>query len=220
MRILFTIALLLPLPVKAEESAAPSAEKAPQMIVVGVKLVEISRTKMRELGVEFTALKGQRGEKVEGELAFQQLPPAAGIGFVEALTKNRIARIIADPKIAALSGQEAHLSVGSQSEASEAEAGANEQAGIELRMTPTLLADGRVQVELFLKYSWQERDKDGPATDNRVRHFSLDTGVVSNPQESSLLSGLVLEPADSSYVLIVTPDLVEPTAAKPQGAIR
>lgn len=209
---------------RAEEAPAPLAENnvtamVPHMITVDVKLIEVSRTKMRELGVDFTTFDGQRGKKVDGGLAVQQMSSSASVGFVEALVKNRVARKIAEPRIAVTSGREAQLSAGSQSEASEAEAGANEQAGIELRMTPTLLADGRVQVELFVKYSWQEQATDESATDNQVRHFSLDTSVVSAPKESSLISGLVLEDSDDSYVLIVTPELLKSTAVAPRQSI-
>jgi Flp pilus assembly secretin CpaC len=147
---------------RAEEALAPlasdhAAATVPHMIAVDVKLLEVARTKMRELGVDFTTFDGKRSKNADGGFAVQQVPSAASIGFIEALVKNRMARKIAEPKIAATSGREAQLSASSQSEASETEAGANEQAGIELRMTPTLLADGRVQVDLFVKYSWQEQ---------------------------------------------------------------
>jgi type II secretory pathway component GspD/PulD (secretin) len=185
------------------------------MIVVDVKLVEISQTKMQKLGVSLTTFDGQQIQKADGKLAFQQIPSAASTGFVEALLKNHLARLVADPRIAAISGQEARLSVGSQSEASQAKAGANEQLGIELQLTPTLLSDNRVQMDLFLKYSWQEKVKDNSETETQVRHFSLDTTLASTSRESSILSELVPGSADTSFLVIVTPEVVESTAAAP-----
>ena len=190
-----------------------TALAGPQMITVDVKLIEVSQTKMSELGVDLTTFDGEQLQEFDGKLAFQQMSSTTSASFVEALVKNRAARVITEPKIATTSGREARLSIGSQSEQSDGEATANENSGIELRTTPDLLADGRVQVQVFLKYSWQEKENDQSATANRVRHFSLDTGVVSQPGESTLISGLAVEDSRESYLLIVTPDVVESTAS-------
>jgi hypothetical protein len=75
------------------------------------------------------------------------------------------------------------------------------------------MSNNRIQIDLHLKYSWQENFKEGTETDKQVRHFILDTSLASASRESSILSRLVPDSAENSFLVIVTPEIVETAAA-------
>lgn len=127
MRILFLSALLCPilllsLTVYAAEDDSASKKQsapkqaAPQMIAVEVKLIEISKSKMRKLGFDFAKLEGQELQTLSGLEVFDDPSTSTTLGFMEALMKNKLGRLLASPRVMTLDGQEASLSIGSQVE--------------------------------------------------------------------------------------------------------
>jgi hypothetical protein len=211
---------------KAEETigALPETQvnsTAPQMIAVELRLVEISRSKMREMGFDFAFIDGDKARTVDMAGVFQETTSKAAADLVKALTKNNIGRVLASPQIVALDGKEASLSIGSQSEVGAADELAASDSSIKMRIRPDLLADERLTVEINLEWSGNERVGADQEVENQLRHFQLQTTIASRLGSSTLLArSLQLENDSDIVMLIVTPQLMEMTAGTKQPSIK
>lgn len=99
--------------------AEPAAAKA--LVEVKFRVVEVSTTKLRSAGFDWHAISG-RESLLE--------PPQFG-KFLAALAENNLARTVAEPSIATLSGRPASLKVASRT----------------LEVTPTVLENDRIRLE-------------------------------------------------------------------------
>jgi type II secretory pathway component GspD/PulD (secretin) len=207
--------LCLTMPVTAAEPSASPSEKAPQMITVDVKLVEISQTKMRELGITLSQFDEKQVTKSTGLDCFNHVPTSAINGFVDALIKNKIACILSNPRVATLEYQEASLSIGSQVEKTTADDTHYVQHGTRLSVVPELLANDNVQLHFLLEWSGHSPTKSEQGEKNNTRNFELRTSAITPLGQSTLLTRS-LEMAkgndETILLLIVTPELAEATA--------
>jgi hypothetical protein len=231
MRNLVVIAVvLLTIPASAEEPLALSSEKAPQMIAVDLKLIEISQTKMRQLGFDFAKFDGKEGSTIDGLKVFDESPTTAVVGFVDALAKNKIAHVLAHPRIVTLSGRSANFSVNSSVSSSDVSNVAPTDGiinlGTELYILPVQTENNKITLDLRMK--WSGLREDGPNMPRQqFRRYEVSTSIVSESGAPVSVIGQVQEFKSSSgkadevlLLLIVTPELIpisadaNPTAMK------
>lgn len=219
MRILFVvIAVLLAMPVKAVELSASISETSPRMVTVDVKLVEISLSKMRELGISLSQFDGKRAIESTGLDCFDQVTSSAINGFVDALVKNNVASILSNPRVATLEKQEASLSIGSQVERTSAGNTHYVQRGTRLSVVPKLVANDNVQLDFLLEWSGHSPSRSEPEGKDDSRNFEIRTSTITPLGQSTLLTrSLEMEAGKENVeerilLLVVTPKLVETTA--------
>lgn len=206
--------------VRAEpQQLSTETETTPQMVAVEVKLIEISRSKLSQAGLDMSKFTGQEVQALNGLEAFDDLPTKSVLGFVDSLLKNKIGRVLASPRITTLDGKEASLSVGSQVET---KIGADThfvQLGTKLDLEPKLLPDDKVQLDFRLE--WVGRAPMQPETKaiNNRRNYEIRTSIAPRLGESTLLARSLEVETDSAeteevvLLLVVTPELVESTAS-------
>lgn len=223
MRILLIIAaVLLTMPVRAKESSALPSEKAPQMITVDLKLVEISRTKMRQLGVNFATFDGKEAITTDGLEVFNEIPSPAFFGFIEALVKNNVARVLANPRVATLSGRPANLVVNSTVDSSQVSGTApgdeTINVGTEVRVLPVKMEDDKIMLDLLMQWSGLREESSGSSR-QQLERYVVDTSLVSESGQPVSLIGQAREfknrdgeTEEVLLLLVVTPKLVETTA--------
>ncbi len=109
-----------------------------QQVLLKVKVMEVSRTKLRNLGVDWAQISGSSFVSSSISGLISAVSPASGtsgvsvnaagdtmrfgvvdgnnafFAFLEALEQNNVAKILADPTITAISGRPAHFNVGGE----------------------------------------------------------------------------------------------------------
>ena len=106
-----------------------------QQVLLKVKVMEVSRTKLRQLGFDFAQFSSGGGiiSSVSGLISSYTINPnevttgfgetvAFGVvngndaffGFIDALQQNNVAKLLADPTLTAVSGRPAHFNVGGE----------------------------------------------------------------------------------------------------------
>jgi hypothetical protein len=98
-----------------------SAEPERVMVEVKFRVVEVATTKLRSVGFDWHTISGDESLRE---------PPQFG-KFLEALAENNLAKTLAEPMIATMSGRQASLNV------------ANRMIGV----TPTAMEDDRIRLE-------------------------------------------------------------------------
>lgn len=193
-----------------------------QQVMLKVKVMEVSRTKLRNLGVNWAISNGNGGviTDVSGILTAWTAGNAAdtraligptniafGVfnddnilgGFLRALQENKIAKILADPTITAVSGRPAHFNVGGEFPIV-IPSGINQSTvefkkfGTEVDFVPIVLGNGNIRLEVRPRVSEpdeangiQQNGFDVPAL--KVRE--VDTGVELKAGQTLALAGLV-----------------------------
>ena len=205
---------------RAEEVPAPAAgdqvaESAPKMITVDVKLIQVSQTKMRELGITVSQFNGKQVAESTDLECFDQVPSSAINGFVDALVKNKIAYILSSPRVTTLEHQEASLSIGSQVERTSAGNTHYVQRGTRLSVAPEVLGNNSVRLDFLLEWSGSSPTDLEPKETNNTRNFEIRTSTITPLGQSTLLSRSLESTKgndETVLLLIVTPEVIETTA--------
>ena len=141
---------------------------APQQVLLEVKIAEVSKTLIDQLGADFSATHLASATGMGWQLAGGYLSGAAGIGQifkpgmtstqiqVDANNKHEIVKVLAEPNIMAISGQEGSFLAGGKIyfPIPQGIAGAmsitleEKEYGIGIRFTPTVLEDGRINLRV------------------------------------------------------------------------
>ncbi|HYW78264.1 MAG TPA: pilus assembly protein N-terminal domain-containing protein, partial [Thermoguttaceae bacterium] len=92
-----------------------------QQVLLQVKVIEVSRTKLRSLGVDFTQIASNASFVTGGaigtaaNMAFGVSDDAVGLrAVIEALREDKLAKIMAEPNLVAISGRPSFFSVGGE----------------------------------------------------------------------------------------------------------
>jgi pilus assembly protein CpaC len=194
-----------------------------QQVLLKVKVMEVSRTKLRNLGLNWAVGSSSGGVITDlsgiftdwsitpsGPSADSLIGPtniAFGVfnddnvlgGFLKALQENKIAKILADPTITAVSGRPAHFNVGGEFPII-IPSGINQATvefkkfGTEVDFVPIVLGNGNIRLEVRPRVSEpdeangiQQNGFDIPAL--KVRE--VDTGVELKAGQTLALAGLV-----------------------------
>ena len=131
-----------------------------------VRIIEMDRSVARSLGVNWQAV-GTAG-RAAGAFATNYALPASGVGalsgllgvgtkdvnaFVDALAQDNLARVLAEPNLTVLSGEQGSFLVGGEYPIPVAQQNQTttiefKQYGVALRFVPTVLSDGRINLHV------------------------------------------------------------------------
>jgi pilus assembly protein CpaC len=196
-----------------------------QQILLKVKVLEVSRTKLRQVGVDWAYSSGDGGfalNSVSGILSFDEIGNfvtnnndtfAFGVvdgndtffGFLEALQENRIAKILAEPNLVAVSGRPAQFNVGGEFPVLIPQSLGTSSIefkpyGTQIDFLPIVLGNGNIRLEVRPRIS--EID---PARSVELNGFDIpaltvrqvDTAVEMKAGQTFALAGLVQERTES-----------------------
>jgi Bacterial type II and III secretion system protein len=181
----------------------------PQVIHINVQAIEVSRTKLRRLGVDFAAgnKPSQLAEKrmyalftgTDNTGGFRVFENSGQVdGYIELLLKNNVAKVLADPSIMTTSGRSANFHAGGQLPIP-ASADSNQPIsfmnyGTEVDLLATAVGDSRVKIELRARISEIDESRSLTVGDDRVPALStrqIDTGIELAYGQTAVLSGLI-----------------------------
>jgi pilus assembly protein CpaC len=174
-----------------------------QQIMLKVKVMEVSRTKARNLGFDFdlsttggfiTSLPATivdptvRFGIVNGNTQF--------LGVLEALEENKLAKTLANPTLITVSGRPAAFNSGGEIffQINNGIAGSTVQSedfGTQLDFLPIVMGNGRIRLEVRPKIS--EIDNSAPLGNElfRTKLSYVDTGVEMQAGQTLALAGLI-----------------------------
>jgi pilus assembly protein CpaC len=196
-----------------------------QQVILKVKVMEVSRSKLRKMGADFavfgsdtffvssvsdiiqstsgTAQAVTVGEKT---IDFGVVGnDATFFGFLDALEQNNVSKVLADPTLVTLSGRPASFLVGGQLPVL-VPAGLGQVSieykdfGTQVDFVPIVLGNGRIRLEVRPRLS--EIDDSRSVTVNgfvvpALKVRQVDTGVEMNAGQTLALAGLIQERIES-----------------------
>jgi len=220
------------------DACAEQSEGNTQQIIIRTKLIEINRSKLRRLGVDFAGFFGEgavrsakldQAKTIESNFRFdgvKESPIATSslsvLGFLDALCQNEIARILSDPTIITVVGRAATLSSGSTIQIDgppgDEKNCTTDFIGTKLEVVPHLVANNKIRIGYRLDYSSlrENADSESPSFP-KIGHTMVDTTFEVSPGETFVSGGLLsqVHAGDQSehfeIVLLLTPELVGDT---------
>jgi pilus assembly protein CpaC len=190
-----------------------------QQVLLKVKIMEVSRTKLRSVGFDFAQFSGGNfiTSSVSGILNAVSTNGGAAIagnstinfgivdgnnaffGFLDALQQNNLAKILADPTIVAVSGRPAHFNVGGELPYL-VPAGLGVTSiefkpyGTQVDFVPIVLGNGNIRLEVRPRVSEIDDTRGVNLGDTRVPGFNVrevDTAVEMKAGQTLALAGLI-----------------------------
>ncbi len=179
----------------------------PQQILIKVKAIEVSRTKMRQLGIDFafvsndpkTQIPRHVGENLGLSSGSQILDKSSAFFNVfDALQQKRIARVLAEPSMVVVSGRSAQFRVGGELALPAPAGGANaveyKFCGSEIDVLAVAKGENRVVINLRANLSELDESRSIEVGGMRMPSISqrqIDTSVELELGQTMLLSGLL-----------------------------
>jgi len=205
-----------------------NATTSGQQVIIRTQLVEINHTIMRKLGFDFATYEGdgnvRRWKPADSILSIdgagKTTVPAGFTGFVDALCKNRLARILADPTVIVPDGSSASLSVGSTIEIDVPQGDdikhESKFIGTKLDVAPQLVENNRVKIDIRMSHRTLEEMVRIEQTEiPKIRARETDLSFEVNLGETFATGGLIREARsgeqtdEMELVFLVTPELVD-----------
>lgn len=197
-----------------------------QQILLKVKVMEVSRTKLRELGVDWAYLGGNGNFAVSRPSGIidtfsssAQSITSAGdtfsfgivnhaddfIGVLQALQERNIAKILAEPNIVAVSGRPAQFNVGGETPVLIPQSLGTTSIeykpfGTQVDFLPIVLGNGNIRLEVRPRVSSIDESVGIQLQDIRVPGFrvrQVDTAVEMKAGQTFALAGLVQQQSTS-----------------------
>ncbi|QDS98973.1 pilus assembly protein N-terminal domain-containing protein [Adhaeretor mobilis] len=189
-----------------------------QQVLLKVKVMEVSRTKLRSLGFDFAQFSGANGiasgaagliqagsAVVDGTttltggetLAFSVINGNDSFfGFLEALQENELAKTLAEPTVVAVSGRPAKFHVGGEvffalSNGVAGNSVESEEFGTTVDFVPIVLGNGRIRLEVRPEISEIDLSGQVPGSLFTTKTSLVDTGVEMNAGQTLALAGLI-----------------------------
>lgn len=175
-------------------------------VLLHVKIIEVSRTKLRTMGFDWTQLSGANSVSVTsvavdpitgGGFTVDVFDGASRfIGLLEMMCRHSLAKTLAEPTLVALSGRAASFRVGGEVgyvQAIDNNGTAQigwKQYGTEIQFIPIVLGDGKIQLEIRPSVSSLDRPNffNGiPA----IKTSSVDTSVELEAGQTLAIAGLI-----------------------------
>ena len=196
-----------------------------QQVMLHVKVMEVSRTKLRRLGVDFAALSssgfvtssisgmitsttGAAATASGDTLRFGIVENSSFFGFLDALRQNDLLKILAEPTLVAVSGRPASFLVGGEFPILVPQSLGTvsiefRRFGTEIDFVPLVLGNGNIRLEVRPRVS--EIDNTRGITLNGVTVPSLfvrevNTGVEMKAGQTLALAGLVQTRTESQNI--------------------
>ena len=198
-----------------------------QQVLLKVKVMEISRTKLRRLGVDWAYLGGGGGfavNSISEILSFDELGQvvtnnndtfAFGIvdrgntffGLLQALEQRNIAKILAEPNIVAVSGRPAQFNVGGEfpivvPQSLGTSSIEFKKFGTQVDFLPIVLGNGKIRLEVRPRVSSLDPSVSIVLQGIEVPGLKVrevDTAVEMSAGQTFALAGLVQERTDSVF---------------------
>ena len=192
-----------------------------QQIMLKVRVMEVSRTKLRRLGVDFASFSDNGGfvssisdlitssSIAGGEVAASGESIRFGVlgnnstffGFIDALQQNQLAKVLADPTITTVSGRPAQFNVGGEIPVPIPQ-GINQVTiqykpyGTQIDFVPIVLGNGNIRLEVRprvsdLDYANAITLVGSNSPIPALRVRQVDTGVEMKAGQTLALAGLV-----------------------------
>ena len=185
----------------------------PQQVRLEVRIAEVSKSYIESLGFSWTQMLGNtQGSFMTGFVSTATLNlllqtggvPNATVGNnlkVEAQSQPTTIRILAEPTIVAMSGQEGYFLVGGKMYTPTVSSlGATDYVertyGVGLRFTPTVLDAGRISLKVTPEVSEPVTQAVTAGTSNNLPTFKISTAsttVQMNEGENLVIGGLMLD---------------------------
>jgi pilus assembly protein CpaC len=194
-----------------------------QQVMLQVRFMEVSRTALTALGVDISGsvsngdfsigLSGQnrlpvgdRGLTLSGSGAWGDFSFEA---FIDALKRNSLARVLAEPNLTVISGEEGDFLAGGEVPIPVPQSGTGGAAtitieykefGIRLRCTPVVLGDGRIRMKVAPEVSeldYANGTSVGGQTVPGLRTRKVNTVVEMSDGQTFMLAGLISRRVDA-----------------------
>lgn len=197
-----------------------------QQILLNVQVMEVSRTKLREMGFDFANLNGDDFiiSSVSGLIsaASTQTGVATGagesvrfgivdgsnsfFGFLKLLRQNSLAKILAEPKLVTVSGRPATFNVGGEIPVPVPQSLGTvtiqyKKYGTQVDFLPIVLGNGNIRLEVRPKISeldYANSVQVGQTIVPGLKERMIDTGVEMKAGQTLALAGLVQNRIESS----------------------
>lgn len=183
-------------------------------VLVHVRMVEVSRSKLRKLGFDFSTVVSGPVELASGDLAGSQ-PFQFGVvddgdpalALLDALRKDGLSRVLAEPTLVTVSGRPAHVNVGGEVPAPVRQPDGTlaiefREYGTRIDLVPIVLGKGRMRLEVRVRVSEIDPSRTVEVEGQKCPSLmvrEVDTGVEMNAGQTLILGGLVqdrrVEPA-------------------------
>lgn len=190
-------------------------------ILLHVKVMEISRTKLRNLGFDWAQISTGGGFISQGVSGILQAPGTIGgtqgatvrfgvignggsfFGFVEALRQNELARLLAEPTLVTLDGRPANFNVGGQvpiplQQALGVTTVTYRSFGTQIDFVPIVLGNGMIRLEVRPDITEIDPSlRDSVTGVPGFRQRTADTAVEMKAGQTLAIAGLVFTREDS-----------------------
>jgi hypothetical protein len=191
---------------EAEVAQLRRRNDQPAQILVELKLVELSRTKLRALGFDFAKLHGEDVRPAAYEpFRFQVVdgtPPI--LRMLRALQNQDIAKTLAEPTLVTVSGRPAAFHVGGEVPAVVTQADGSQKVesreyGTRVDVVAIALGEGKIRLEL--RPSISELDSANSVAGNpAIKVREMDTGVELESGQTVVIRGMVQDRVEASNV--------------------
>ena len=212
--------------------------KKEQIVAVRVQMLEVSLTKLRQLGISFGAadpMGADGGGKMLSKVG--QTPDSKALeGLVEWMQKNDIARVVTRPQVMTANGRAASVHVGDEVEVLSPDDPTSieyKKVGLQLDVLPKLLEGNRVRLELKLRLSELDEAHSQEVNGAEIPAITVrgcDTAIESPLGHSTVLNGLVEsvavaveteagvrdEQREVAMIVVITPELAGEVKATPK----
>lgn len=187
---------------------------AGQQVMLRIRIGEVQRSVLRELGINLQAVNAGRagfeiatGSSAAGTAfgtigfnAFQGDGDGVG-GALDALERDGLVKILAEPNLVALSGEQAEFLAGGEFPIPVPQGGLGSttieyrQFGVALRFTPYVLSENRIRVQVNPEVSEPSNDRAFETEDGLIAPSLItrraSTTVELAPGESFMIAGLI-----------------------------
>lgn len=197
-----------------EIAALRESTQTPEQISVQVKMVEINRTKLRTLGVDWatfndgkqtqTDLAGLLGMRPASaassnpqDVSLQTNVDPAVLEIITALERRNVTKVLAMPTVVTLSGRPASLNIGTDLPIPDPSAPGGvrvEKCGTQVDLTAVSLGDNRVRIDVRPRVSQINNEHAVIVNGAKVPSISvrqLDTSVEMEFGKTTIMSGMV-----------------------------
>ncbi len=203
-----------------------------QRVLCHVRIIELSRSKLKKLGFDWTTIEGDKAASLSSEhLSAARFNVVEGgpafLGMLEALRKDKLARFLAEPTLVGVSGRPVGFHTGSEFPVTTGGGlGHPERSffvGTRVDLVPWVIAPDRIRLEM--KVTVTEPVEADHAASGQVplfkgRTLHADTGVEMKSGQTLVLSGWTgqtSKPENEAIeaLILITPEIVDaPLAAQ------
>jgi len=201
---------------------APARTHSDQQVLVEVEVLQISQTKMRELGFDLTWGTSDKSDTHSSPGPSSILPAdSPAFDLLDTLVEKGIARRMANPSVVTVSGRPAHVNVGYEK--------GGEPFGTKIDLVPFVQAEGRIRCELRTRVAIEQVESLGTENSQQaslVEAFECDLAIELSDDQALVLGGPQLHRRcaaagsscreDVQWLMVVRPHILEKVVARPE----